>query len=62
MSKRDFTLYIIDTFIAIDRIQYYTREIHNSDSLQRDEIVWDATRREYKNHPRIVILLLCYFK
>jgi len=46
MSKRDFTLYIADIFIAINKIQRYTIDISDAESLKWNEIVWDATIRE----------------
>ena len=46
MSKRDFTLYIVDIFIAINKIQRYTIDVIDADSLKWNEIVWDATIRE----------------
>ena len=46
MSKRDNRLYITDIFIAINKIQRYTKEISSAQDLRWNEIVWDATIRE----------------
>ena len=46
MSKRDFTLYIADILIAVNKIQRYTQDIADAQSLKWNEIVWDATIRE----------------
>ena len=46
MSKRDITLYIVDIFIAIYKINDYTKEIKNSSEFLQNELIWDATIRE----------------
>ena len=46
MSKRDNRLYITDIFIAINKIQRYTKEISDAEELRWNEMVWDATIRE----------------
>ncbi len=46
MPKRDYRLYIIDVFIAINKIQRYTQNISDAQDLKWNEIVWDATIRE----------------
>jgi len=46
MSKRDISLYIIDIFIAINKIQRYTKKFTNSDDFKWSELEWDATIRE----------------
>ena len=46
MSKRDMTLYIVDIFIAIDKIKRYTKEFENGLELLNSELHWDATIRE----------------
>jgi len=46
MSKRDITLYIVDIFIAIYKINDYTKEIKNSSDFLQNELIWDATIRE----------------
>jgi len=43
---RDNRLYIVDIFIAINKIQRYTQNFQSADALRWDEIVWDATIRE----------------
>ncbi len=44
--SRDFRLYIVDIFIAINKINRYTHEITDAQSLRWNEILWDATIRE----------------
>jgi len=46
MSKRDVTLYIVDIFIAIDKIERYTKSFASGSSLLSSELHWDATIRE----------------
>jgi uncharacterized protein with HEPN domain len=43
---RDVSLYIVDIFIAIDKIKRYTAKFQNSDELLWSEVEWDATIRE----------------
>ncbi len=46
MSKRDFSLYIVDIFIAIDKINRYSEKIQTAKEFFDNEMVWDATIRE----------------
>ncbi len=46
MSNRDITLYIVDIFIAIDKIERYTNTFSNGSALLSSELHWDATIRE----------------
>jgi len=46
MSNRDIGFYIVDIFIAIDKIYRYTNIFKNADDLLHDELHWDATIRE----------------
>ena len=46
MSKRDISLYILDIFIAIDKIKRYCKGFNNIEDLKYSEIEWDATIRE----------------
>lgn len=46
MSKRDVSLYIVDIFIAINKIQRYTKIFTNAEELKWSELEWDATIRE----------------
>jgi len=46
MYKRDISLYIIDIFIAIDKIKRYTANINSADNFKWSELEWDATIRE----------------
>lgn len=46
MSDRDITLYILDVFIAIDKVQRFTKKFNNGDELLHSELEWDASIRE----------------
>ena len=46
MSNRDITLYIVDIFIAIDKIERYTNTFSDGSALLSSELHWDATIRE----------------
>ncbi len=46
MSKRDSSLYIIDIFIAINKISRYIKKFNSADELLWSELEWDATMRE----------------
>ena len=46
MSKRDSSFYIVDIFIAIDKVERYTIKFTNASELLYDEMSWDATIRE----------------
>ncbi|MDQ1264027.1 MAG: hypothetical protein QG559_1028 [Campylobacterota bacterium] len=46
MSDRGVELYILDIFIAIDKIKRYTLKFSNGNDLLCDELSWDATIRE----------------
>ncbi len=46
MSKRDISLYIVDIFIAINKIQRYTQKFSNAQDFKWSELQWDATIRE----------------
>ena len=46
MSNRDVSLYIVDIFIAIDKISRFTCNIKNGAELLSHEMAWDATIRE----------------
>ena len=46
MSNRDITLYIVDLFIAIDKIERYTETFTNGSALLSSELHWDASIRE----------------
>ena len=46
MSKRDISFYVVDIFIAIDKVDRYTKNFTNPQELLHDEMVWDATIRE----------------
>lgn len=46
MSKRDCTLYIIDVFIAYNKIKRYIKDISSAEELLHSELQWDAVIRE----------------
>ncbi len=46
MSHRDITFYVVDIFIAIDKVKRYTEKFENGSELLYDEVYWDATIRE----------------
>ncbi|MCD8543488.1 MAG: DUF86 domain-containing protein [Sulfurospirillum cavolei] len=46
MSNRDISLYIVDIFIAIDKISRFTCKIQNGAELLSHEMAWDACIRE----------------
>lgn len=46
MSNRDISLYIVDIFIAIDKISRFTCKIKNGAELLVHEMAWDACIRE----------------
>ena len=46
MYKRDISLYIVDIFIAIDKIKRYTKNFNSADIFKWSELEWDATIRE----------------
>ncbi|AZV46608.1 hypothetical protein C3L23_04760 [Nautilia sp. PV-1] len=43
---RDAEFYIVDIFIAIDKIKRYTKDFSNAQELLHDEKTWDAVIRE----------------
>jgi len=46
MFKRDVSFYIIDIFIAIDKIDRYTKSFNNAQELLYSELEWDGALRE----------------
>ena len=46
MSKRDVAFYFIDIFIAIYKIELYTKRFQNGEELLHSMLEWDATIRE----------------
>ena len=46
MSKRESELYILDIFIAYEKILRYTKSFECGDDLLHSELEWDATIRE----------------
>lgn len=46
MFDRDMSVYIIDIFIAINKIERYTETFTNAQELLHSELNWDGTLRE----------------
>ena len=46
MSKREIEFYIVDIFIAIDKINRYSQKFNNAQELLHSDLEWDATIRE----------------
>lgn len=46
MSKREPEFYLIDIFVASNKIFRYVKEIANADKLRWNELVWDGVIRE----------------
>lgn len=46
MSKREITLYIVDIFIAINKLQRYTEKFSDAQTFKWSELEWDASIRE----------------
>ncbi len=44
--SRDISFYIVDIFVAIDKIKRYCASIGSADELLGNELVWDACIRE----------------
>ena len=44
--SRDITFYIVDIFIAIDKLKRYSKPYVTSDELHYSELAWDACIRE----------------
>jgi len=45
-EKRDLELFLVDTLIAIQKVQHYTKNFKNADDLLHNELHWDATIRQ----------------
>jgi len=46
MLDRDNSLYVVDIFIACDKISRYTKRFNNAQDFLYSELEWDATIRE----------------
>jgi len=46
MSKREVELYLVDIFIAIDKINRYSNKFDTAQELLHSDLEWDATIRE----------------
>ncbi len=46
MSDRSYALYIVDIFIAINKIERYTQKFENAQEFLNSELEWDASIRE----------------
>ena len=45
-KKRESTLYIVDIFLAIDKIKRYSKYFNNAQELLHSDLEWDAVIRE----------------
>lgn len=45
-KQRDIELFIVDIFVAVDKIKRYTLKFNNAEDLRYDSLHWDATIRE----------------
>lgn len=45
-KQRDIELFIVDIFIAVDKIKRYTINFNNAEDLRYDSLHWDASIRE----------------
>jgi len=45
---RDYRFYLVDIFIAYDKIKRYTQKFNNANDLLYSELEWDATIREFE--------------
>ena len=45
-KKRDISLYLVDIFVAIKKIENYTKIFKNASEFRYDSLHWDATIRE----------------
>jgi uncharacterized protein with HEPN domain len=46
MSDRDHSFYIVDIFIAMNKIQRYTQQFENAQDFLDSELEWDGAIRE----------------
>jgi len=46
MSDRDYSFYIVDIFIAMNKIQRYTHTFENAQDFLDSELEWDGAIRE----------------
>ena len=60
MSERDMSFYVVDIFIAIDKIKRYTSKFTNSDDFFRSEMEWDAALRMLQLMGDAINILLDY--
>jgi len=45
---RDYRFYLVDIFIAYDKIKRYTQKFDNANDFLYSELEWDATIREFE--------------
>lgn len=65
MPKRDIALYIVDIFVAIDKIWRYTSRFSDAQEFLYSELSWDASIRELEivvRRPNIYWLIIFYLK
>ena len=46
MSKREIEFYIVDIFVAYDKVRRYSSKFSSAQALLHSELEWDATIRE----------------
>jgi len=46
MYKREIEFFLVDIFIAIEKIKRYTKKFDSADAFLESELEWDATIRE----------------
>jgi len=47
-KKRDIELFIVDIFIAIEKIKEYTQSFNNPSDFQHSSLHWDASIRQFE--------------
>ena len=45
-KKRDIELFIVDIYVAIEKIKEYTQPFNNSNDFQHSSLHWDASMRQ----------------
>ena len=45
-KKRDIELFIVDVFIAIEKIREYTQHFNNPSDFKHSSLHWDASMRQ----------------
>ena len=45
-KKRDIELFIVDIFVAIEKVKEYTQSFNNPSDFQHSSLHWDASMRQ----------------